>query len=97
MRAIHRTIEAVTDELERFHFNKAVALIRELSNRLEAFDAEDPAAPALMREGLETLVQLLGPMVPHLAEELWQRLGHEVLLADTAWPRADPACWSRIG
>ncbi len=68
-----------------------MALIRELSNRLEAFDARDPAAPALLRQGLETLVLLLGPMVPHLAEELWQRLGHEVLLADTAWPSADPA------
>ncbi len=91
MRAIHRTIAAVADELDRFHFNKAVALIRELSNQLEAFDGADPAAPALMRAGLETLVQLLGPMIPHLAEELWQRLGHEVLLADTAWPKADPA------
>ncbi len=89
MRALHRTIQAVTDELDRFHFNKAVALIRELSNRLEGFDPEDPAAPALMRAGLETLVQLLGPMVPHLAEELWQRLGHEVPLADTAWPEAN--------
>jgi leucyl-tRNA synthetase len=90
-RAIHKTIEAVTEQIERFHFNKAVALIRELSNRLEAFAADDPAAPALTREGLEALVLLLGPMVPHLAEELWQRLGHEVLLADSPWPKADPA------
>jgi len=90
-RAIHKTIHAVTEQLERLHFNKAVALIRELSNRLEAFSADDPAAPALLREGLEALVLLLGPMIPHLAEELWQRLGHDVLLADTAWPRADPA------
>ena len=90
-RAIHRTIDAVTQELERFHFNKAVALVRELSNRVELFDAGDPAAPALLREALETLVLLLGPMVPHLAEELWQRLGHATLLADAAWPEADPA------
>jgi leucyl-tRNA synthetase len=90
-RAIHRTIQAVTEQIERFHFNKAVALIRELSNRLEAFPADDPAAPALTREALETLVLLLGPMIPHLAEELWQRLGHDALLADTAWPQADPA------
>jgi leucyl-tRNA synthetase len=89
-RAIHKTIDAVTIELERFHFNRAVALIRELSNALEAFDAHDPAAPALRREGLETLARLLGPMVPHLAEELWQQLGHTSLLADAAWPRADP-------
>ncbi len=91
MRAIHRTIQAVTEELDRFHFNKAVALIRELSNRLEAFEPEDAAAPALLRAGLEALVQLLGPMVPHLAEELWQRLGHDALLAEVAWPQADPA------
>ncbi|HEX5794393.1 MAG TPA: leucine--tRNA ligase, partial [Geminicoccaceae bacterium] len=90
-RAIHRTVAAVTEQVERFHFNKAVALIRELSNRLEAFPADDPAAPALTRAGLETLVLLLGPMVPHLAEELWQRLGHEALLADSPWPQADPA------
>jgi leucyl-tRNA synthetase len=90
-RAIHRTIHSVTEELDRFHFNKAVALIRELSNRIETFAVDDPAAPALRREGLETLVLLLAPMVPHLAEELWQRLGHAELVADTAWPSADPA------
>jgi leucyl-tRNA synthetase len=90
-RAIHQTIEAVSQELERFHFNKAVALIRELSNRAEDFDADDPAAPALLREALETLALLLGPMVPHIAEELWQRLSHETLLADTPWPQADAA------
>ena len=90
-RAIHRTIAGVGEELERFHFNKAVALIRELSNRLEALDPGDPAAPHLLREGLETLVLLLGPMVPHLAEELWQTLGHDGLLAEAPWPEADPA------
>jgi leucyl-tRNA synthetase len=90
-RAIHRTFAAVSDEIDRFHFNKAVALVRELSNRLEAFEGADPAAPALLREGFEVLVLLLGPMVPHLAEELWLRLGHDALLAETAWPAAEPA------
>ena len=90
-RAIHQTIDAVSQELERFHFNKAVALARELSNRLEAFEAADPAAPALLREGLETLVLLLGPMVPHITEELWARLGHRTLLADAPWPEAEAA------
>ncbi len=90
MRAVHRTIQSVTEELERFHFNKAVALVRELSNDLEAFDPADRAAPVLMRAGIEALVRLLGPMVPHLAEELWPKLGHGALLAETAWPKADP-------
>ncbi|MDX1541250.1 MAG: leucine--tRNA ligase, partial [Geminicoccaceae bacterium] len=90
-RTVHRTIHGVTEEIERLHFNKAVALIRELSNELESFGRSDPAAPGLLREGLSVLIQLLGPMVPHLGEELWSRLGHERLLTDSPWPEADPA------
>ena len=45
----------------------------------------------VMREALEALVKLMSPMVPHLAEELWQRLGHDTLLTATPWPKADPA------
>ncbi len=90
-RAVHKTIDTVTGEIEKFHFNKAVALLRELSNRLEAFDGADPAAPWIMREALEALVRMLAPMVPHLAEELWSRLNHDTLLTDTPWPKADPA------
>jgi leucyl-tRNA synthetase len=90
-RAVHRTIALVTGEIEKFHFNKAVALIRELSNRLEGFDARDPAAPFVMREALEALVKMLAPMVPHLAEELWSGLGHDSLLVEAPWPEADPS------
>ncbi|MGI9435641.1 MAG: leucine--tRNA ligase, partial [Geminicoccaceae bacterium] len=90
-RAVHKTISLVTAEIERFHYNKAVALIREFSNRLEAFDERDPAAPWIMREALEALVKMLGPMVPHLAEELWRRLGHDELLAKMPWPEANDA------
>jgi leucyl-tRNA synthetase len=90
-RLVHRTIAQVTAELERLHFNKAVALVRELSNAVEAFVPTVDADRALRREALETVVLLLGPMVPHLAEELWQLLGHERLLVDTPWPVADPA------
>jgi len=86
-RLVHRSIDGVSKELERLHFNKAVALIRELSNGIEAY----PGNGAVLREAVETLVMLVGPMMPHLAEELWSRLGHQQLLADTAWPQADPA------
>ena len=44
-----------------------------------------------MREGLEALTKLIGPMLPHIAEEMWERLGHKTLLTDTPWPKADPA------
>ena len=90
-RLVHRTIAQVTSELERLHFNKAVALVRELSNALEQFSPASDAERVLEREALETVVVLLGPMVPHLAEELWQLLGHERLLVETPWPVADPA------
>ncbi len=90
-RRIHQTIQRVSEELERFHFNKAVALLRELSNAIEAFRTTTPSGRGLVREALEALVSLFEPMIPHLAEELWQRLGHGEPLARTPWPKADPA------
>jgi leucyl-tRNA synthetase len=88
-RAIHRTIAAVTDDFDKFRFNRAVARIRELTNLLEDDGAALP--PAVLREGIETAVRLIDPMMPHLAEELWQALGHDTLLADEPWPRAESA------
>ncbi len=88
-RAVHRTIVSVTEDLEKFRFNRAVAHIRELTNTIEACAPAEGAGPVL-REAIETAVLLLGPMMPHLAEELWQELGHARLIADERWPAADP-------
>ena len=68
-----------------------MARIRELTNLLGELtgDAEDTAW--IRRAGLEAAIQLVGPMMPHLAEELWQQLGHATALADTPWPVADSA------
>ena len=94
-RAAHRTIAAVGDDIEAFRFNKAVARIHEFVNVLGSWappgraERSDEAA-AVLREALEAVVQLIGPMMPHIAEELWRRLGHETLLADTPWPAVDP-------
>src|SRR5205814_6785719 len=71
-------------------FNRAVARIRELTNALEDLPAGEPSAGAVLREGLEAATRLIGPMMPHLAEEMWQTLGHTELIADTPWPKADP-------
>lgn len=90
-RAIHKTIAAVSSDLDHFHFNKAVARIRELTNQVDGLPADDAGAGWVRREGLETVVRLIGPMMPHLGEELWQRLGHTALLADTPWPEVDKA------
>ena len=88
-RATHKTIAAVTDDIDKFRFNRAVARIRELSNALEGVTDTGAAAGAVMREGLETVTRLLGPMMPHLAEEMWQHLAHGNMLADMPWPQAD--------
>ncbi len=90
-RAIHKTIAAVSDDLDRFHFNKAVARIRELTNALEDLDEALAGSAWIRRQGYETIVRLIGPMMPHLCEELWQALGYETLLVDAPWPVADPA------
>ncbi len=87
----HKTIALVGDDLDRFHFNKAVARIRELSNALAEFPATEAGAGWVLREGLETLVRLIGPMMPHLGEELWSELGHGDLLVESGWPEADPS------
>lgn len=88
---LHKTIDAVTQDLDQFHFNKAVARIRELTNALESFKADDDGARAVRREAFETVAKLIHPMMPHLAEELWEALGHDTLIADEGWPVADPA------
>ena len=88
----HKTVDAITGDLERFHFNRAVARVRELTNALaDALPASGPAMAAAYREGIETTVRLIAPMAPHLAESCWRRLGGHGLLADQPWPDADPA------
>ncbi|MBT7137522.1 MAG: leucine--tRNA ligase [Rhodospirillaceae bacterium] len=88
-RAIHKTVAAVSGDLDKFHFNKAVARIRELTNVLDALECDEAGVDWVLREGYETVVRLIGPMMPHIAEELWQQLGHDVMLTDTAWPEVD--------
>ncbi|GAB4572661.1 MAG: leucine--tRNA ligase [Rhodothalassiaceae bacterium] len=89
-RAAHRAIAGVTADIEALHLNRAVARIHELANAIGAVDL--PAVePATYREALEILVRLVAPMMPHLAEELWQKLGHKTMLVESDWPEADPA------
>jgi len=85
-RIVHRAIAAVTSDIDRLQFNKAVARLYELVGALE----RSTAGPS-RRAGVITLVQLVGPMVPHLAEEAWALLGQPGLVCDAAWPVANPA------
>jgi leucyl-tRNA synthetase len=90
-RACHKAIMGVTDAVERFRFNSAVAQIRELTNALLALDGAGADEAWVRRFGWETAIRLLAPMTPHIAEQLWVELGHEGLLAGAPWPDADPA------
>jgi len=85
----HKAIDGVTGDIEAFHFNRSVARIHELANAIGDFKAGDDSDNWAHREALETLIILSGPMMPHLAEEMWKALGHEGLLADASWPSAD--------
>jgi len=87
-RATHRAIVAVTDDLAALRFNRAVAQIYTLANAITA--AQDAPGP-VVREAIETLVKLIGPMMPHLAESCWEALGHKPFVATTMWPVGDPA------
>ena len=90
LRLAHKTIGSVTTDLDRFHFNKAVARLRELTNGIDGLDHAAPGSMSVRQEAVGILVRLLAPMLPHLAEEMWAALGHQVLLADTPWPEANP-------
>ena len=90
-RAAHKSIAGISTDIEAFHFNKAVARLYEFANIIDSAKAEDESAKWALREALEIFVRLIGPMTPHLAEELWGALGHKSLLADSPWPLPDDA------
>ncbi|HEV2448191.1 MAG TPA: class I tRNA ligase family protein, partial [Candidatus Sulfopaludibacter sp.] len=94
LRKLHQTVAKVTLDFEgRWHFNTCVAAIMELVNDIQAADAQlaagEVAAPVL-HELLRTLVLLLAPFAPFLAEELWEALGEEESILRASWPESDP-------
>jgi leucyl-tRNA synthetase len=85
-RVLHRAIAGITEDIEALRFNKAVAKAYELTSAIEK------APPSITRaEAVRTLVQLVAPAMPHLAEEAWQALGEIGLAVDAPWPAFDPA------
>jgi leucyl-tRNA synthetase len=83
-RLLHQTIAKVTEDIEALRFNTAISALMELTNAAYKW-------PSVPRAVAESLVLLLAPLAPHVAEELWQRLGHKESLAYEAWPVADAA------
>ncbi len=85
LRWLHRTIQDVTADLDTLRFNTAISTMMEFVNECQRWTQRPRAV-------LETFVLLLSPFAPHLAEELWQRLGHAGTLAYEPWPACDAAC-----
>jgi leucyl-tRNA synthetase len=83
-RILHQTIQAVTNDISNLAFNTAISRMMEFTNHFTTA-SERP------REAIEKLVLLLSPFAPHIAEELWQALGHKQSLAYEPWPEFDPA------
>ncbi len=87
IRATHRAIHEVTQGIEGFAFNKAIAKLYEFTNSVAKSDASAEAKTEAMR----TMAQLMSPIAPHLAEDIWAMLGGAGLVAQARWPKADPA------
>jgi leucyl-tRNA synthetase len=92
-RKIHQTIQRVSHDIEtRFHFNTAISAVMELVNAIQSSRESvlsQAAGPGVLREGLETVVLLLSPIVPHICDELWEMLGHSESHIETSWPDFD--------
>jgi leucyl-tRNA synthetase len=92
-RKTHQTIRKVTIDIEdRFHFNTAISAVMELVNTIYSLERPantDKIALSVVREALETTVILLTPIVPHIAEELWQMMGNKTAISDVSWPEYD--------
>ncbi|MBX3427989.1 MAG: leucine--tRNA ligase [Hyphomonadaceae bacterium] len=91
----HRAIQSVTDDIENFRFNVAVARGYELVNAIAKLKGDDEGAVFARGEALRILAQLISPFMPHLAEECWETLGGEGFVATAPWPVADPALAAR--
>ena len=95
-RASHKALDQVARSIETLRFNVAVAQVYEFANVLGSAIANSGGKsgdgfPWALREALEFIVQMIGPMMPHLAEECWARLGYHTLLANQPWPEAEAA------
>ena len=86
----HRTLQRVTEDIDRFAFNTAVAALMEFSNTLNAYLRSDAGARReTFDAAFELVVLMLSPMAPHLTHELWEMAGHDVMLAAESWPEWD--------
>jgi len=92
LRIAHKTVKKVTEDMENLSFNTAVAAMMDMTNQLYLIKPKTPITKSVAwTYAVESLVQLLGPFAPHMAEELWHQLGHEDSVHIAHWPTFDEA------
>jgi leucyl-tRNA synthetase len=90
-RLTHQTIRKVTEDMERLRFNTMIAALMELTNEMAKVRDEGKVSIPVWKETLDSLVLMLAPTAPHLAEELWQQRGHAYSVHNQEWPKWDEA------
>jgi leucyl-tRNA synthetase len=90
-RITHQTIRRVTQDLEKLRLNTMVAAMMEFTNHLTKVRDESAVSVTAWKEAITTLLLLLAPTAPHLAEELWQQTGHQYSIHNQSWPKWDEA------
>ncbi|HPF31347.1 MAG TPA: leucine--tRNA ligase [Candidatus Saccharibacteria bacterium] len=84
----HKTVRKVTEDYHKLNFNTAISSLMEYTNELYKYKV-DGFSENVWRDALQTLIQLVAPFAPHMAEELWQQIGNENLIQETQWPKWD--------
>lgn len=90
LRKTHQAIKKVSDSLESFSFNTAVAGLMEMKNTLQNVAKAGNVGAAIWNQAVEALLVLMAPFTPHIAEELWDRTGHSYSIHNQSWPAFDP-------
>ena len=85
---MNKTIHDVTHDYENFHFNRAVARIREFTNIIFEKENELKKKQNLFKKTIETTIKLLAPITPHIVEEIWFLIGNKNLVVQNSWPKA---------
>ena len=86
---MHFTIDNVTSDFQNFHFNKAIARIREFTNKVFEEEKNLSKEINLFKEILENIIKLLSPIIPHITQELWARGGNKEYIFKAPWPKTD--------
>jgi leucyl-tRNA synthetase len=89
-RKVHQTIRQISEDLEQFEFNTVISALMELTNEILAARDSGMVGSDAVEEAVDTLLLLMAPSTPHIAEELWSRRGNEYSIHNQGWPEFDP-------